>query len=315
MRAVAVTRYGAPEVLDVVELPVPTPGPDCLRIKTYAAAVNPADVMLRLGQLDAYLEALEGPYVPGMEVSGLVDEAPAESGFTRGDPVMAFVDPFTPHGGAQAEYVVVPLAHVVAVPDGLDLVAAAGLPMNALTAHQCLALLDLPAGATLAVTGATGALGGFTAQLAHHRGLTVIAAGDDADHDLLRALGVDVVVPRSGGIEAYRRAVPGGVDALVDAAVLGGAALGAVRDGGQVVRCRPAEPATERAITVHTASVLEYEPRREALGELAALAGAGHLTPRTAAVLDPADAWRAHRDLEKGGLRGRQLITFTTDGK
>src|SRR5690606_33813217 len=85
-------------------------------------------------------------------------------------------------------------AETVVVPPGLDLVEAAGLPMNALTAHQALALLALPRGASLAVTGGAGALGGFVIQLAAHRGLRVVADAAPQDEPLLKQLGAETVV-------------------------------------------------------------------------------------------------------------------------
>lgn len=317
MRAVGILEYGGPDVLEVIDRDIPDPGPGELRIRVAAAAVNPTDLMLRSGLLDAYLSAVEPPYVPGMDVSGTVDAAGAGTLFALGDRVMAFVDPFRPQGGAQAEYAVVSAADTVLVPPGLDLVEAAGLPMNALTAHQALALLALPRGASLAVTGGAGALGGFVIQLAAHRGLRVVADAAPQDEPLLKQLGAETVVPRHPGPAdpstpggRYRRAVPEGVDALVDAAVLGEPVLGAVRDGGAVVTCRPGPLEVPRGIVRHEVNVMAYPDKAAALTELAALAGAGLLSVRTAALLAPSAAPQAHRRLAAGGVRGRQLLVF-----
>ncbi|MGW6703727.1 NADP-dependent oxidoreductase [Streptomyces sp. NPDC054956] len=315
MRAVAILDFGEPSVLEVIDRNIPDPGPGELRIRVTAAAVNPADLMLRSGELAAFLEDLEPPYVPGMDVSGVVDATGAGTLFALGDRVMAFVNPYRPQGGAQAEYVVVPVEDAVLLPERLDLVSAAGLPLNGLTAHQALHLLRLPRRSSLAVTGAGGALGGFAVQLAVHRGLRVFAEAAAEDEPLLRRLGVDVIVPRGRDLAAhYRKVVPEGVDALIDAAVIGAPALGAVRDGGQFVTCRPVELAMERGIRRLSADVLAYPLRSSALSELAALAGEGVLTPRTAAVLRPQEAAWAHWRLAAGGIRGRQLITFHRPG-
>ncbi|MGM1075914.1 NADP-dependent oxidoreductase [Streptomyces sp. H28] len=317
MRAVGILEYGGPDVLEVIDRDIPDPGPGELRIRVAAAAVNPTDLMLRSGLLDAYLSAVEPPYVPGMDVSGTVDAAGAGTLFALGDRVMAFVDPFRPQGGAQAEYAVVSAADTVLVPQGLDLVEAAGLPMNALTAHQALAQLALPRGASLAVTGGAGALGGFVIQLAAHRGLRVVADGAPQDEPLLKLLGAETVVPRHPGPSdprtpggRYRRALPEGVDALVDAAVLGEPVLDAVRDGGAVVTCRPGPLEVPRGIVRHEVNVMAYPDKAAALTELAALAGAGLLSVRTAALLAPSAAPQAHRRLAAGGVRGRQLLVF-----
>ncbi|MFH9010543.1 NADP-dependent oxidoreductase [Streptomyces sp. NPDC017943] len=328
MRAVGILEHGAPDVLEVIDRAIPDPGPGELRLRVAAAAVNPTDLMLRSGELAAYVAPFEPPYVPGMDVSGTVDAAGAGTLFALGDHVMAFVDPFRPQGGAQAEYVVVSAADTVLVPPGLDLVRAAGLPMNALTAHQALALLGLRSGSTLAVTGGAGALGGFVIQLAVHRGLRVVAEAAEKDEPLLKELGAEIVVPRDAGpaaprpqapvspaalAERYRRAVPQGVDALVDAAVLGEPVLDVVRDRGAVVTCRPGALHLPRGIVRHELNVMAYPDKAGALTELAALACEGVLSVRTDSLLAPSAVPEAHRRLAAGGVRGRQLVVF--DGR
>ncbi|MEW2304714.1 NADP-dependent oxidoreductase [Streptomyces sp. NPDC006655] len=314
MRAVGLEQYGGPDVLRVFDRPLPVPGPGQVRIRVVAAAVNPTDLLLRSGELAAAAARLEPPYTPGMDASGVVDAVGADVDLGIGEPVMAFVNPFQAAGGAQAEYVVVPRDQVVAAPRGLDLREVAGLPMNGLTAHLALSLLGLPEGATLAVTGAPGALGGYTVQLAKHRGLRVVVDAAERDRDLVRGLGADVVVERAAVparlVDAYRAALPEGADAVVDAAVLGAPALGIVRDGGKLAKCRPYELAGERGITVLSVQVPGHPDKRAALEELAGLAEKGVLTLRTAEVLAPEQAPEAHRRLEAGGVRGRLILAF-----
>ncbi|SOD86993.1 NADP-dependent oxidoreductase [Streptomyces sp. Ag109_G2-15] len=314
MRAVGIEQFGGPDVLKVVDRPLPVPGPGQVRIRVTAAAVNPTDLLLRSGQLAAAMAGQEPPHTPGMDASGVVDAVGDGVDLGVGEPVMAFVNPFHAGGGAQAEYVVVPRDQVVAAPRGLDLRDVAGLPMNGLTANLALSLLDLPEAATLAVTGAAGALGGYVVQLAKHRGLRVVADAAVRDRDLVHGLGADLVVPRPAATAdlaaAYRAAVPEGADAIVDAAVIGADALGVVKDGGRFVKCRPYELASERGITIHGVLVLAHPAKRPALEELAALAEKGVLTLRTADVLAPERAPEAHRRLEAGGVRGRLILAF-----
>lgn len=315
MRAIGIPSFGSPDVLTVVERSVPEPGPSQVRIKVAATAVNPTDLMLRSGELAPYVADFSPPYTPGMDVSGHIDAlGPDTAGFAEGDRVVAFVNPFTELGGAQAEYVIVPADQVAALPDTLPLVDAAGLPMNALTAHQALALADLAPGATVAVTGAAGALGGYAVQLAAQRGLRVVADAYDDDRDLVLGLGADTVVPRHADPQntaaSYRTALPDGADGVIDAAVLGVAALEIVADGGDLVRCRPYDLPAPRGITLHRALVLTHPDIGGALREIVGLAASGAVTLRTADRLAPEDASEAHRRLEKGGVRGRQLIVF-----
>jgi len=310
MRAVGITRFGGPEVLEIVERPVPEPGAGEVRIRVAAATVNPTDTVLRSGRHGAP-EGLEPPYVPGMELAGTIDAAPAGTGFRPGERVMAIVSPRSAGGGAQAEYVVVPADSVVAVPDGIGLVEAATLPMNGLTVRRALDLLALGPGETLAVTGAAGAVGGYTIQLAKVAGLRVLADAYPKDSELVRGLGADVVVPRGDEVAAAIRLATGaGADALVDAAVMGGLVLPAVRDGGQVAAVRPFRGETERSITIILVLVGDYLHAADKLAGLAGLAAAGRLTLRVARTLPAEQAAEAHRLLEAGGVRGRLVLTF-----
>jgi NADPH:quinone reductase len=309
MRAVGITSFGGPEVLQIVELPEPEPGDGEVRIKVAAATVNPTDTGLRAGL------RVPGdrppPYVPGMECAGVVDVAGPGANWKPGEPVMAIVSPASPGGGAQAEYVVVPADSVARVPDGIGLAAAATLPMNGLTVRLALDLLALQPGDTLAVTGAAGAVGGYAIELGRHEGLRVIADASPADAELVKGLGADVVVERGPGmVDAIRREAPDGVDALLDAAVIGGPVLGAVRDGGQVAAVRPFRAESERDIAVHLVWVGNYFHAGEKLAGLAGLAADRTLTLRVAAEMPAEQAALAHQRLEAGGTRGRLVLTF-----
>jgi NADPH:quinone reductase len=311
MRAVGFSRFGGPEVLQVVELPDPQPGHGEVRIRVAAAAVNPADTVLRAGRRAAALQELPPPYVPGMELAGVVDATGEGTDWNVGDSVMAIVLPIRPGGGAQAELVVVPSDSTAAVPDGATLEEASTLPMNGLTVRRAFDMLGLQAGQTLGVTGAAGAVGGYAVELGVAEGLRVVADAAPADAELVRRMGADVVVPRGPGFaSAVREAVPDGVDGLVDAALLNVAALGAVCDGGGLAAVRLFEGDTERDITIHQVQVSEYAHNRPALEGLGRLAADGVLSLRVAATFPPEKAAEAHRRLEAGGVRGRMVIVF-----
>jgi NADPH:quinone reductase len=310
MRAVGITSFGGPEVLQIVDLPLPEATDGHVRIRVAAATVNATDTVLRTGRHGPPAPELTPPYVPGMELAGVVDAA-GPGGWQPGDRVMAIVSPSAPGGGAQAEFVVVAADSVARVPAGVSLAAAATLPMNGLTARLALDLLALRPGQTLAVTGAAGAVGGYTIQLAKHEGLRVIADAAEPDAELVRGLGADVVVPRGPDVAAaIRTAVPAGVDALVDAAVMGQPVLAAVRDGGQVAAVRPFRGETERSITVTLVLVGKYLHAGDKLAELADLVAEGTLSLRVAAEIPAEQAAHAHRLLEAGGVRGRLVLTF-----
>ena len=304
-------RFGGPEVLEVVDLPVPEPGEGEVRVRVAAATVNPTDIGMRVGVRSEMLEKFPPPWVPGMELAGEIDAVGAGSDWAQGQQVMAIVLPFRALGGAQAEHVVVPATSVAEVPAGATLEQAATLPMNGLTVRRALDLLALEPGRTLAVTGSAGAVGGYAIELGKHEGLTVIADAAEADEALVRGFGADVVVPRGeASAAAIRAAFPDGVDAVLDAALLGPAILPAVRDGGQLIAVRPFAGETERGIEIKLVLVSEYATNQAALRELGRQAGEGTLTLRVAETYPPERAADAHRRLEAGGVRGRLLIAF-----
>ncbi|WP_328224491.1 NADP-dependent oxidoreductase [Streptomyces sp. NBC_00310] len=234
MKAIGLTEFGGPDVLRVLNLPVPEAGPGEIRIRVHAATVNPVDMLVRRGI--AFVSDAEPPYVPGMDAAGVVEQIGegTDTDLKAGDHVMAVVVVSGTHG-AYAEHLVVPAESVVRVPAGATDVEAATLPMNGLTARMALDLLELPAGATVAVTGAAGAVGGYAVQLAKADGLRVIADAAPKDEALVKELGADVVLPRGTEFpELVRREIPDGADGLVDTAGVAGLAIGAVRDGGRV---------------------------------------------------------------------------------
>jgi NADPH:quinone reductase len=312
MRAVGFTEFGDPSVLRIVSLPIPSPGPGQVRVKVVAATVNPTDIGFRRGgrQLP---EGVKPPYVAGMDLAGVIDEVGPDVSreWRRDDRVMAAVSPWVPGGGAQAEYVIVAEDQLARVPDGVSLEAAATLPMNGMTVRTALDMLGLRPGQTLAVTGAAGAVGGYAIQLGIHEGLEMVADAAPADEELIRSLGAQHVVPRGSGFAAAVREIyPDGVDALLDAALLGPAALPAVRDGGQLIAVRPFQGETERDIAISLVLVGNHLHEAARLAELADLAVKGTLTLRIAELIPAEHAAEAHRRLEAGGVRGRLVLIF-----
>jgi NADPH:quinone reductase-like Zn-dependent oxidoreductase len=302
-------------VLGLVSLPVPEPGPGEVRVRVAAAAVNPTDLAFRSGGHRSMPDGMSPPYVPGMDLAGVVDAVGADAAaqWAPGDRVMAAVSPWAAGGGAQAEFVVVAADALARVPGPISLEAAATLPMNALTVRAALDELALRPGQALGVTGAAGAVGGYAIQLARAEGLRVIADASPADEDLVAGLGADVVVPRGPGVAArMRRVLPDGVDALLDAAVMGSAVLPAVRDGGRVIAVRPyaGSGSGERGITVSLVLVFRHLHEGGTLARLAGLADKGVLSLRVADVLPAARADEAHRRFEAHGVRGRLVLTF-----
>ncbi|MEV4006797.1 NADP-dependent oxidoreductase [Actinomadura sp. NPDC049753] len=314
MRAIIVRTPGGPDALELADVPVPVPGPGQVRIRVAAAAVNPVDAATRSGALaDAGLMPPFGsrPAVGiGWDVAGTVDAI--GEGVTRiaaGDEVIGLKDRLDVPLGAYADAIVLDADAVAPAPRSVTAPEAATIPLNGLTALQALDLLALPSGATLLVTGAAGAVGGYAVELAAHRGLRVVATASASDETLVRGFGADMFVPRGAHLgDAVRALVPGGVDGALDAALLSVAALDAVRNGGTfaAVNGGPATPLPLRGITVHNVWIRADAAQ---LGMLAALTDEGGLTPRVADTLPLTEAPKAHTRLEAGALRGRLVLT------
>jgi NADPH:quinone reductase len=312
VRAVGVTEFGGPEVLHLVDLPDPDAGPGELRIRVYAAAVNPTDTGLRSGGRAALLKDVAPPYVPGMDAAGVLEQI--GEGVTTdlqvGDHVMAIVVPNASHG-AYSERIVVPAESVARVPAGATDVEASTLPMNGLTARQALDFLGLEPGQTLAVTGAAGAVGGYAVQLGKADNLVVIADASERDERLVKELGADIVVRRGSQFsEGVRQAIPQGVDGLVDGALLNELVVPAVRDGGRIATVRGFKGDEERGITFHPVSVRNYAREQSKLDRLRQQVEDGQVTLRVARSIPAERAAEAHRDLEAGGVRGRLVLEF-----
>ncbi len=313
MHAIIVQEFGGPEVLTPAELPSPQPGPGQVRIAVSHAAVNPVDTMIRSG---AYRDRLVGqapPYIVGMDAAGVIDALgpDVDERLFVGQHVVSLVLPTSILKGAYAQQIIVPQATVVAAPVGVDAAAASTLLMNAQTARMALKALAIPPGEWIAVTGAAGAFGGYTVQLAKAAGLQVIADAAPQDEHLVTSLGADVVLPRGDDFAARVRQIrPDGVSGLADGAVLFDKALPAVADGGRMAIVRGWEAPATRGIDVHWIMVSTGASDTAGLAELVQQVSDNVLTLRVADVLPADQAPEAHRRLEAGGLRGRLVLEF-----
>jgi NADPH:quinone reductase-like Zn-dependent oxidoreductase len=280
------------------EVSPPELGPTDVRIQVAAAAVNPVDVAVLTRPLRATV-GLPDPVGLGWDVSGTVTEVGRQvTGLGPGDRVAGILHLFglKPSVGTHADETLLPADAVARVPDGLDLVKAASLPLTALAARQALDLLGPAEGRTLLVTGGAGALGGHAVALASRAGWRVTALARDADADFVASAGANPVTELPD--QSF--------DAVLDAAVLLESALTAVRDGGSFVGVAPDAPvAAQRGIAVRT---LSMEPDGKALAGLLGLAAEGTLEVRVAGQVPLREAARAYDKVAGGGQRGRWLL-------
>jgi NADPH:quinone reductase len=306
MRAVVFRSPGGPEVLSVIEVPVPEPAEGQVRVRVRAAPVFSADVAARSGAFGSMLPPR--PYYSlGWDMSGTVDAlGSGVADFAPGDSVIGMSNPMYSQAGTQAEFIVLDTSELALSPAGLSPAAASTIPANGLAAVQALDALGLVAGNTLVITGAAGAVGGYAAELAHQRGLQVLGIGSIEDDRFITGVGAEFVPRSDNPVDAIRRRVPHGVDGLLDVAAIGSAAIGAVRDGGVFFALiPPATPTSERDVRVLQMMVHSDAAQ---LKELVALAERDRLTTRVARTFRFEEAAQAHAAFALGGVRGRLVM-------
>ncbi|MFE7404989.1 NADP-dependent oxidoreductase [Isoptericola sp. NPDC057559] len=298
MRAMVFEGFGGPQVLHPADVPAPLPGPGQVRLRVEAAAVNGWDVKSRAGTTGA--PAPTSPVVPGLEVAGVVDAlGDGVTGVAPGDRVVGFAV-----GGGYAELA---LTKVFArVPDGLAATDAVTLPVAAEAATRVLRLLDVRAGETLLVHGASGSVGALATQLAVRRGARVIGTASARNQDRVAALGATPTTYGAGLVDRVRALAPDGVDAVLDTTGAGVLPDSIALRGG-----------TDRIVTIADDAAADlgvtasYRSERDA-GELAEVVDAlarGDLTTTVGAVLPLADAARAHALVESGHPGGKVVLT------
>lgn len=206
MKAARFSRFGRPEVLGIVEIPDPHPGPGQIRVVVGAAGVNASDWKKRRGLMDQEL-----PQTMGYEAAGIVDEqGHGVTDVAIGDRVFGFcID-----GAAQAELAV--LAHYAPMPSTMDFSVAASLPAAIETPARALDLLGVAAGDTLLINGASGNVGSAAVQLAVDRGARVIGIASPGKQDFLRSLGAVPVAYGAGMTDRVKALTPQGIDLALD---------------------------------------------------------------------------------------------------
>ncbi|MGD0731921.1 MAG: NADP-dependent oxidoreductase [Terracidiphilus sp.] len=185
MDAIVVYEYGRPEVLKFEEYPDPTAGRGEVLVRVAAASVNPIDCKRRAG-LTKDFYPMHFPSLIGIDMSGTVEKVgPGVEAFTAGDRVFAMAD------NTYAQFCVVKAEVLADIPEGLDLIPAAALPLVTVTGNQLLSATGVKAGQTVMVVGAVGNVGRSAVFTAKDRGATVIAGVLKRQFDEAKTIGAD----------------------------------------------------------------------------------------------------------------------------
>ena len=188
MKAVVVHQYGGPEVLKFEEYADPVPGPGEVLVRVAATSVNPIDFKRRAG-LTRDFYPLKFPGLIGVDIAGTVVEiGPGVELFSVGDQVFAIAD------NTYAELCVVKAATLAKVPNGLDLIQAAALPLVTTTGNQLLSATGIKAGQTVLVVGAAGNVGRSAVFTAKSRGAIVIAGVLKRQFEDAKTVGADQII-------------------------------------------------------------------------------------------------------------------------
>ena len=303
MKTLRFHEYGEPaDVLRLEEAAVPSPRAGQIRVRVHACGLNPADWSLCRG-----LFAGDLPRGVGLDVSGTVEAVGKGVTDVRvGDPVLGVPD-FRkfPIAGASDEAI---LAVWTPVPQGLDLVDAAALPMAVETACRCLDIMAVAAGRTLFVYGAGTMIGFAAVQMALVRESRVIAAAGDTFAGRLRALGAEVTSYGDGMVERVLEIGSGAPDLVFDAGPIGGVLPDLVRiaggDGCRVLTVSNHGPAAEE---LRVRDSFGGELRYDVLGDFAKLAAEGRFAVPVARTF-PLEEWRDALDLSLSGHAHGKLI-------
>lgn len=312
MKAMIIRAFGGPEVFEPADLPVPVPGPTELLVRVHATSVNPVDYKIRRAGAWANVHP---PAVIGYDVSGVVEAAGiAVRDFAPGDEVY-----YTPEifrgSGSYAEYHVADESIVARKPATLNHLEAAAIPLAGGTAWDGIVTRGRVAlGETVLIHAGAGGVGSFAVQIAKAAGARVIATVASRNHDIVRALGADVVIDyRAEDFVAATLAATGGqgVDLAFD--TVGGDTLarsiGCTCPFGRLVSIVNTtgglDPAYLKNLTVHFAFLLRERGR---LDKLRTLVERGQLKPLIDSVLPLSAVADAHRRIEAGGMRGKIVL-------
>jgi NADPH:quinone reductase-like Zn-dependent oxidoreductase len=302
-RAVRFDQYGGIDVLQVVEVPRPVPGPGEVLVRVKAAGINPGEASIRKG-LFAERWPSTFPSGQGSDLAGVVEEiGPELVNVAVGDEVIGFVN----NRSSQAELVVVESGNLIPRPRNVSWEQAGSLFVAGTTAFAAVRAVGLKTGDTVVVSGAAGGVGSIAVQLAKKAGAKVIGLSGNANHKWLADHGIIPIAYGEGVEDRIRSASGGKVDAFID-----------TFGGGYVELALKLGVAANRIDTIiDFAAAAKYGVKAEGnheaanatvLAELAGLIAGGRLEIPIAKVYPLADVQEAYRDLEQRHTHGKIVL-------
>jgi NADPH:quinone reductase-like Zn-dependent oxidoreductase len=302
MKAVRYEKYGPVDILNVVDVPDPVPGPGQVVVRVQAAGINPGEAKIREGLLDAQWPATF-PSGQGSDLAGVVTAVgPGVTVAAVGDEVIGYTD----DRASQAEYALVEEGHLTAKPAAVPWEVAGSLFVVGATAYAAVRAVALQPGDVVVVSGAAGGVGTIAVQLARQAGATVIGLASEPNHDWLAGHGI-IPVSYGDGVADRIRQAAGHVDAFIDT-------VGAdYVDLALALGIAPKRIDTIANFAAVKAHGVQAEGNGagaspQVLAELASLIAAGRLEVPIAATYPLADVRAAYTELARGHTHGKIVL-------
>jgi NADPH:quinone reductase-like Zn-dependent oxidoreductase len=302
-RAVRFDQYGGIDVLQVVDVPDPVPGPGEVLVRVKAASINPGEAKIREGALHSRFPATF-PSGQGSDLAGVVEGIGVDvTTVGIGDEVIGYSD----NRNSQAELAVVPAEHLTPRPPAVPWEVAGSLHVAGVTAWAAVRAVSLSDDDTVVVAGAAGGVGVFAVQLAGLTGATVIGLAGESKHGWLRSHDVVPVLYGDGVEDRIRAAAPDGVDAFLD--LVGGGyvelalALGVAPD--RIDTIADFEAVSKHGVKGDGSAV---GAGASTLAELAADVANGSLEVPIAATYPLEQVRDAYAELEQGHTLGKIVL-------
>ena len=302
MKAVRFEEYGAVDLLKVIEVPTPEPGPGQVLVQVKAAGINPGEAKIRTGLLHDWFPATF-PSGEGSDLAGTVAAmGRGVVGVAGGQEVIGYTDNRASH----AELVVVEAGNLTPKPAEVPWEVAGALFVAGATAYAAVRAVDLAAGETVVVAGATGGVGSIVVQLARLAGATVIGIASRTHRDWLERRGVIPVEYGDGVADRIRQAADH-VDAFIDTVGMGYVRI-ALDLGVEAARI-------DTIVEFAAVAELGVQAKGNAAGasaavlaNLAGLVATDRIEVPIAARFPLAEVSEAYRVLERGGLLGKIVL-------
>ncbi|MGO1542892.1 MAG: NADP-dependent oxidoreductase [Gulosibacter sp.] len=293
------TSYGGPETEQIIERPMPTPGPDQVAIEVKAAGVNPADWKTREGRFGTHHTL---PKEMGFEASGIVRAVGDNvSGFSIGDAVLGVV---AEEFGGIAEHAVLAAARTVQKSEQISFADAAVLPVAGATAYDLTHQIELEPGQTMLIIGSGGGVGLMAAQIGRVHKFSVIGVGSASKQQLITSTGAAFILSGEGAAERARAIASDGVDLILD--LVGGEVL---REFATLVKNPKNIVSAVDAATASDLGGAGLVRTAESLAKITGVVEYGLVDPHVEQQFALVDARTAVAVVESGHATGKVVVT------